>query len=380
MVFSYEQLPHYGIQTLSPYLPGKSPEAVLKEYGISDVIKLASNENPLGTSESVLQALKKITNHDISTYHTTSLHPFRDILANKFGLEREMIFLSNGSDTIFYYILLCFALHSGKRVVTHEKAFIQYQIQAKILNIPIHFTALKEGMHVDIDALIQAAKANTAVIFLANPNNPTGLLIEPSECIRLLSSVSEGVIVVLDEAYFEFLPESKRSDAAKLLARYPNLIITRTFSKIYGLAALRLGYALTNPNLCALLYRIQLPFIVNLAAFTAAEAALSDHLFLEKTLENNEKGMIQLKEGLKKMQLEFLPSHTNFIMFNTPYDAQKVDAELQKQGVIVRPLNPYGLTQSLRVTIGTPEQNQRFLNALTHSLEELEHDHIESKM
>lgn len=380
MVYAYHQLPHSGIQSLAPYLPGKSSEAVVKEHGISDVIKLASNENPLGTSPDVLLALKNIKAHEIATYQTTSLHPFRKQLASTLDVDPDMIFLSNGSDTIFYYVLLCFALHSGKRLVTHEKAFIQYQIQANILNIPVHLTPLKKDMRVDIDALIEAATEETAAIFLANPNNPTGLLIEPSECIRLLSHVPENIIVVLDEAYFEYLSEDVRCNTASLLKKYPNLIVTRTFSKIYGLAALRLGYAITNPALAALLYRIQLPFIVNLAALKAGEAALFDHDFLVRSRENNTKGMAQIRMELKNFNIKSWPSHANFIMIETPYSAQQVDLSLQKQGVIVRPLTPYGLTQSLRVTIGTPQQNKRFLDALSHSLKELEHDTVSSKM
>ncbi len=380
MVYNYHQLPHAGIQTLAPYIPGKSAETVAKEYGLTDIIKLASNENPLGTSPEVLRALHTLTPHKIATYQITSIHSFRDTLANALSLDCEMVFLSNGSDTIFYYILVCFALHSGKRMVTHEKAFIQYEIQAKTLGIPVHLTALKKDMSVDIDALIKAATPDTAVIFLANPNNPTGLLIELSEIKRLLSHVPENIIVVLDEAYFEYLPLSKRSNIVELLQQYPNLIVTRTFSKIYGLASLRLGYALANPALIALLYRIQLPFIVNLAAFIAADAALKDIAFLERSLSNNAKGLVQIREGLTALKLKQLPSDANFITFDAGFSARHVDLYLQKQGVIVRPLDAYGLTQYLRVTIGTPEQNQRFLNALSHCLQEHHHDTVSEKM
>lgn len=377
---AYHRLPHPGIQTLAPYIPGKSAETVAKEQGLGEVIKLASNENPLGTSPSVLTALAKLTPHEIATYQITSLQPLREHLANVLGVEREMILLSNGSDTIFYYILLSFALHSGKRMVTHEKAFIQYEIQAKTLGIPVHQTALNADLSVDVDALIQAATPDTAAIFLANPNNPTGLLIEPSEVIRLLSAIPSEIIVVLDEAYFEYLPTSKRSDIVKLLQHYPNLIVTRTFSKIYGLAALRLGYAIANSSLISILYRVQLPFIVNLAALTAAEAALQDHSFIEHTQRNNTQGMAQLKKGLHALGVQPLPSFANFLTFDTGFSARQVDLALQKQGVITRPLEPYGMTQYLRVTIGTPAQNHQFLSALSQALQELDNDTLSEKM
>ncbi len=377
---AYHQLPHQGIQTLAPYVPGKSAETVAKEQGLVEVIKLASNENPLGTSPAVLEALQRLTPHEIATYQITSIHPFRDILANTLFVDKEMLLLSNGSDTIFYYILLSFALHSGKRIVTHQKAFIQYEIQAKTLGIPIYLTHLNTDLSVDVNALIEAATPETAIIFLANPNNPTGLLIEQSEIVRLLSSISPEIIVVLDEAYFEYLPASKRSDIISLLQHHPNLIVTRTFSKIYGLASLRLGYAIANSALISILYRVQLPFIVNLAAFTAAEAALKDRAFVEHSLINNTQGMEQLTQGLSKLGLKQLPSFANFVTFDTGFSARKIDLALQKQGIIVRPLEPYGLTQYLRVTIGTPEQNRRFLSALSQVLQELQYDTISEKM
>lgn len=372
MIFDYKQLPHPGIRSLAPYIPGKSTESLAKEQGLSDIIKLASNENPLGCSPKALEALTQLVPHQLATYTVSAEHPFRTQLANHLNLDKEMVLLSNGSDTIFNLSLVCFALHSNRAIVTHDAAFIQYEIQAKTLGIPVIKTPLKKDKTVDIEQLINVCQTQSiAMLFLANPNNPTGILIPQKQIQDLLEGIPAEVIVVLDEAYYEYTPVNEQSNPSLLLQQFPNLILTRTFSKIYGLAALRLGYALANPVLIELLYRIQLPFIVNQAAMKAASAALEDQNFVQQTLENNHYGMKQVREGLQELQLKQLPSAGNFIAFDTGHEGLTIDQLLQQQGIIVRPLNPYGLSQYLRVTIGTKEQNTRFLTALSHSLKEL---------
>ncbi len=370
MSYDYNTLPHVGIQGLHPYVPGKATDTLTHEKGLTDVIKLASNENPLGCSPTVLDALSHLTPHDIATYPITRENPLRARLAEHVGLNQEAVILSNGSDILFHLLLECFALHTHKHILTHEYAFITYEVQANTLGIPLRKIPIKPNWTVDIDALIHACTEKTALIFLANPNNPTGVLIPPEEIERLLNNIPESTLLVLDEAYHEYIPTKMQSNTKALLLKYPNLVITRTFSKVYGLAALRLGYAIANPNIIALLHRIQLPFTVSLPSMLAGIAALDDQDFVQASITSNQEGLIQITEALDKLELNHLPTACNFITFDCGRNAVELDKHLQARGIITRPLTPYGLTQHLRVTIGTFEQNMRFLNALPLCLKE----------
>ncbi|MDX2346274.1 MAG: histidinol-phosphate transaminase [Legionella sp.] len=370
MSYDYDILPHTGIQKLHPYVPGKTTDALSHEKHLTNVIKLASNENPLGCSASVLEALKTLTPHDIATYPISRENPLRQTIAAHTNLNPASVILSNGSDILFHLLLECFALHTNKHVLTHEYAFITYEVQANTLGIPIQKIPLQTDWTVDIDGLIHACSEKTALIFLANPNNPTGLLIPHEDIERLLNNIPDSTILVLDEAYHEYTPVKQQSNASKYLAKYPNLVITRTFSKVYGLAALRLGYALGNPDIIALLHRIQLPFTVSLPSMLAGIAALNDQDFVAQSIASNQKGLVQITQALDQLGLEHLPTACNFITFDCGRNAVELDKHLQARGIITRPLAPYGLTQHLRVTIGTYEQNIRFLNALPICLKE----------
>jgi histidinol-phosphate aminotransferase len=374
MSFDFNQLPHAGIRSLAPYIPGKSIDEVAQEQGLSDIIKLASNENPLGCSPNVLQALSQLTSQQISLYPTSINHPLRTKLAQKLGVDSEMLTLSNGSDLLFCLLLTSFALHTDKHILTHDCAFISYSIQAKTLGIPVISTPIYTDWRVNIEAMLNACNEKTALIFIANPNNPTGLLIEHIEIERLLNNIPKTTILVLDEAYYEYAHSSYKANSIELLAKYPNLVITRTFSKAYALAGLRLGYAISDPQITALLYRLQLPFAVNQAAMLAASAALDDQAFLEKSIQTTSQGIHQMQNGLAKLNLPHLPTAANFITFDCKTDADPIYQALQKYGIIVRPLAPYGLNNFLRVTIGTQKQNHKFLEKLTICLGEAHHE------
>jgi len=283
----YRLLPHPGIKTLHPYIPGKSIEELASEQGITDIIKLASNENPLGCSPLVREALANLTGIQIATYPAPSFHPIKEKLSHKLAFPDNRITLSNGSDFLFNLLLTTFGLHSNKHMLTHDKAFITYNIQAQTLGIPVISTPLLPNWQVDINAMIKASNDNTALVFLANPNNPTGVLIPIEGIKQLLNSVSASTIVVIDEAYYEFAYPTNDGKTMALLEKYPNLVITRTFSKAYGLAGLRLGYALASEVISELLQRVQLPFTLNQAALTAGYAALDDDEFLAETVEMN---------------------------------------------------------------------------------------------
>ena len=364
MTFDFNLLPHPGIRSLAPYIPGKSIDDVALEQGLTDIIKLASNENPLGCSPLVLQALSHLSSQQISIYPTSINHPLRHKLANKLAIDSDMLTLSNGSDLLFCLLLTCFALHCDKHILTHDYAFISYGIQAKTLNIPVVNTPVVSDWRVDISAMIAACSEKTALIFIANPNNPTGLLVNQTDIERLLENIPETTILVLDEAYYEYAEHLTHSNSIELLTKYPNLVITRTFSKAYALAGLRIGYAIANPQITSLLYRLQLPFAVNQAAMVAASAALDDQAFLEQSIQTTTQGIEQMEHGLTKLQLPYLPTAANFITVDCKTDAEPIYQALQQYGIIVRPLHPYGLNNYLRVTIGTKEQNRRFLEKL----------------
>lgn len=364
MLCDYQALPHTGIQTLHPYVPGKSIEELAREAGLTDIIKLASNENPLGCSSLVKETLAKVSGQYIATYPAPALHPLMKQLSQHLSVDESQLTLSNGSDFIYTLLLNLFALHQNKHMLTHDKAFLTYQIQAQTLGIPFKLTPLLPNWKVDINAMINACKADTGIIFIANPNNPTGVLVTDEDIRHLLNNVPASTIVLLDEAYYEFAFPNGEPAGLALLNDYPNLVITRTFSKIYGLAGLRLGYAIASPAITELMKRIQLPFMVNQIALAAGCSALADQDFVRETLALNATGMEHMRQGLAALQLAQLPSACNFITFDCGRDAIGVYQNLLQKGVIVRPLGAYGMPRHLRVSIGTPEQVARFLDTL----------------
>lgn len=377
MPCDFQLLPHPGIQTLAPYIPGKSVEALAREQGLGNIIKMASNENPLGCSPRVKEALERLTVQQISTYPSPSTHPLIPCLAEQLGLEDLMIILGNGTDMLFPLLMTCFALHRDKQVLTHDYAFIAYRIHAKTLGIPVITTPFNANWQVDVEAMIKACQdEKTALIFLANPNNPVGMILSYSEIQQILENIPDTTILVLDEAYFEYNEPLYCGNTIHLLGRYRNLVITRTFSKAYGLAALRLGYAIAHPEIISILLRAQPPFSLNQAALVAGVAALQDTQFIRESVKLNGQGLTQLKKGLERLGLPCLPTSGNFVTVACPSNVRVLDICLQQHGIIVRPLTPYGLDHCLRISVGTPQQNERFLDTLTNCLNrsELEYE------
>jgi histidinol-phosphate aminotransferase len=365
MSINFEQLPHAGIQSLVPYNPGKSIEELAREKGISDIIKLASNENPLGCSPLALIALRSMPPQVVATYPSPLNHPLMPKLAAKLKINRDQLFLSNGSDYLFNILLNCFALNTHKHILTHEYAFSTYAIQAKSLNIPVKTVAINNDWHININSLIRECSEKTGLIFLANPNNPTGLLTSQSDIKYLLEHIPESTLLVLDEAYYEFAADQMHENSLNWLSEHPNLVITRTFSKIYGMAGLRLGYAIAHPSIISILQKVQLPFAVNQAALVAAHAALDDEEFIRLSLQTNAEGMVQMRAGLDKLNFNYLPSSCNFLTFDCKEECMPLFNYLLDQGIIVRPLHAYQMNNYIRVSIGTRDQNKRFLNSLT---------------
>lgn len=350
-----------GVQGLSPYLPGKPVEELERELGISDIVKLASNENPLGPSEAVLQAVQNALG-ELTRYPDANGFALKAALCERFGLQANQITLGNGSNDVLDLVGRAF-LQPGDEVIYSEYAFLVYAIVTQAMGAKAVVTAARDWGH-DLDAMAAAVTERTRIIFLANPNNPTGTWFTESELSGFMAKVPERVIVVLDEAYTEYVDQAGFPDGLTLLSRYPNLVVTRTFSKAYGLAALRVGFAAANPQITDLLNRVRQPFNVNTAALAAAAAALNDEAYLTRSVELNRDGMAQLEQGFRELGLEWIPSAGNFIAVDMKADAMAIYQALLHEGVIVRPVVNYGMPQHLRISIGLPHENARCLSAL----------------
>lgn len=352
-----------GVAELQPYVPGKPIEELQRQYGVRDVIKLASNENPLGPSKAAMAAVAQSAK-EMTRYPDGNGYALKMALAEKAQLAPEQITLGNGSNDVLELVARAFA-SAGDEVVYSEHAFAVYPIVTKAIGATGVTAAAKDYGH-DLAAILKAISSRTKIVFIANPNNPTGTWIEPAEIKAFLEKVPDKVLVVLDEAYVEYLEQQENTIA--WLQDFHNLIITRTFSKAYGLAGLRIGYAMSHPEVADLLNRVRQPFNANSLAQAAAVAALGDENYLQQAREINAAGMKQLIAGFEKLKLQFIPSKGNFITVNVHANAAEVFDDLLYEGVIVRPVANYGLPQHLRVSIGLAEENERFLKALTKVL------------
>ena len=364
MICDFFQLATPGVQGLHPYQPGKPLEELEREYGVFDAIKLASNENPLGPSSLVLQAVQAHLK-TLNRYPDGNGFVLKKALAQKYGVEMDMITLGNGSNDVLELIARAFVT-SEHSVIFSEQAFAIYPIVTQILGAEAIVTPAEEWGH-DLIAMSAAIRDDTRLIFIANPNNPTGTWVDKTSLKHFLDAVPKCVIVIVDEAYFEYASiNPDYPNSLTWLADYPNLIVTRTFSKAYGLAGLRVGYSISHPDVANLLNRVRQPFNVNSLALTAATAALTDRDYLNKSVASNESGMQQMKDAFNQLGLSYIPSLGNFIAVNVG-DGAKVYELLLRQGVITRPIGGgYGMPQHLRVSIGLPSENERFLQALNH--------------
>ena len=351
---------HEGIEKLKPYQPGKPISELERELGITDIVKLASNENPLGCSDKVKEAVAAEL-AEIGRYPDGGGFILKDQVHAQFGVAHNCITLGNGSNDLLEIFARAF-VSSSDSVVYSQHAFAVYGLVTQAINAEAIEVPAKGFSH-DLDAMAKAVKANTKLIFIANPNNPTGTWFEEVEFDAFMQKVPANVIVVLDEAYVEYYPENFNS--LKFLAQYPNLIISRTMSKCYGLAALRVGFALASAEVTDFLNRIRQPFNVNHLAMVAAVAALKDGVFIEKSREINKAGMAQLEAGFEQLGLNYVPSRANFILVDIQADPAQTFNALLKEGVIVRPV---GIANHLRVSIGTEAENAKFLVALAKVL------------
>jgi histidinol-phosphate aminotransferase len=366
-----EVAPQY-IRAIAPYQPGKPISELAREMGIAEsaIIKLASNENPLGVSPAARAAIEAAL-PELGRYPDGNGFALKSALAARYGVPMDCIVLGNGSNDVLEMAAIAF-LAPGRAAVYAQHAFAVYPLATQARGARGIAVPAKNYGH-DLAAMRKAIDADTRMVFIANPNNPTGTLLSGAELEAFLREVPPQVVVVLDEAYNEYLPAAARYDSLPWLARHRNLIVTRTFSKAYGLAGLRVGFALCDAGVADLLNRVRQPFNVNELALAAATAALGDAGFVRRSHELNLAGMQQLTAGFRRLGLEWIPSSGNFVSVAIPRAGGESRAgaafeRLLRQGVIVRPVGGYGLPDHLRVTVGLPEENERFLAALAAAL------------
>lgn len=356
-----------GVQKLSPYVPGKPVDELARELGLNpaEIIKLASNENPLGPAPLALKAIQEAL-PELTRYPDGNGFELKQALAARFSFDPSMITLGNGSNDILELLARSFVTPAHE-VVFSEHAFAVYPIVTQAVGARPVVVPAKDWGH-DLVAMADAITSATQLIFIANPNNPTGTWIERAEFEAFMAKVPERVLVVLDEAYTEYVDAADALNGFDYIARYPNLVVSRTFSKAYGLAALRVGYCISSAVVADVLNRVRQPFNVNSLALAAAVASLSDASYLAESRRVNREGMQQLEEGFRKLGLGWIVSRGNFIAVDVGREAAPVYDNLLRQGVIVRPVAGYGMPNHLRVSIGLAQENQHFLDALTRVL------------
>ena len=367
MSIDYLSLATSDVQRLAPYVPGKPIEELERETGMasSSIVKLASNESPLGTNPRVVEAIVAELSQ-LTRYPDGNSFRLKQKLNEKFGIEPERITVGNGSNDLLIMLAQAF-LGVGRNAVFSQYAFSVYASATIATGAEAREVPARAWRN-DLEQILLAIDADTRIVFIANPNNPTGTWFDRTAFEGFLARVPPATIVVLDEAYIEYAEGSDLPDGLDFLAAYPNLLVSRTFSKAYGLASLRVGYGLSTAVVADVLNRVRQPFNVNSLALAAACAAVKDAEYLEEGRRINENGMLQLQEGLRELGLGWIPSKGNFICVDLGQVAAPVFQGLLREGVIVRPVANYGMPNHLRITIGLPAENSRFLEALAKVL------------
>ncbi len=367
MTCDFLALAQPGVQKLSPYVPGKPVDELARELDLdpASIVKLASNENPLGPSPKALEAIRAELD-ELTRYPDGNGFALKSLLAERCGVRVDQVTLGNGSNDILELVARAY-LAPGLNAVFSEHAFAVYPIATQAVGAQGKVVPAKDYGH-DLDAILAAIDANTRVIFIANPNNPTGTWFGPQALADFLARVPEQVLVVLDEAYIEYAEGDELPNGLDYLAKHPNLLVSRTFSKAYGLAALRVGYAISSAQIADVLNRVRQPFNVNSLALAAACAAFDDAEYLAQSRRVNDAGMAQLEAGFRALGLSWIPSKGNFIAVDLGRESMPVYQGLLREGVIVRPVANYGMPTHLRISIGLPEENARFLESLTKVL------------
>jgi histidinol-phosphate aminotransferase len=346
-----------NIKNITPYTPGKPIEELERELGISGSIKLASNENPLGPSPKAVTAIKKAV-AGLNRYPDGSGYYLSQALARKYDVDISQLILGNGSNELIELAVRTF-VQPGDEVISADPSFVVYRMITQSAGGTNVIVPLKDNRH-DLDAMADRITEKTKIIFIANPNNPTGTMNTRAEMDRFMARVPDHVIVAVDEAYFEYVTHAEYPDSLDYLKDGRNILALRTFSKIYGLAGLRIGYGITTAEIAEMMNKVRQPFNTNSLAQTGALAALGDRKHVEKSIALNNEGKQFLYQSFQQLGVSYIPTEANFILFETTRDAMDVFNALMKQGVIIRPMGP----TRLRVTIGMPEENKRFVAEL----------------
>ena len=354
--------PQPGLERLQPYVPGTPVEDVQRRYGLRDVIKLASNENPFGSSPKALEAIQQAV-HQLHYYPDSQCYKLRQALAAYLRVDPEQLIAGNGADGVITQICMAY-LDQDSEVIVSQCSFPMYDIFAHIMRARLVKTPLK-NYGLDLEAMAAAITEKTALIVVCNPNNPTGTIVTAAEVEAFMKQVPDHVLVVFDEAYYEFVASDDYPETMAYIRQgRENVILLRTFSKVYGLAGLRLGYGIAMPSVLAPMNQAKEAFAVNLLAQAAGIGALQDEEFRRRTVQANHASRLWLYEQFERLGLSYVESHTNFVLVHIGPRALEVQQELLERGVIVRPCDGYDLGDFLRVTVGTPEEDARFIETL----------------
>lgn len=357
-----DRLVNRGLLGITPYVGGKPITEVVKKYNVEDPVKMNSNENPIGVSPVALFHAKEALPL-ANVYPEGSNRDLRETIAKKYGVLSDNVIVGNGADEIIYYIAMSFT-NDGDRVIIPRLTFPIYEIAFRLMRAHILKSEM-DGYSIHLEDILGRITEDTKIIALCNPNNPTGHALKRDQVFRFVENVPDSILILMDEAYMEFADPHEFPDTITLFKEgHDNLFIIRTLSKAFGLAGFRVGYGIGNRDAVELMNRIKLPFNISLVSQHAALGALQDNDFLEKTQKNTEQGRDQIYRALDQLELDYVKSSTNFILIDTAKDADYITEELMKRGVIVRSAKNYGTPTCIRVTIGTGEQNQRFIEAL----------------
>ena len=365
----FRKLARSGLQNLAPYKTGKPMEELERESGRGDLVKLASNENPLGPPDRVLTAISR-EHRNLARYPDGGAFYLKEKLSERLGVSPAMITVGNGSNDVLEMLARSF-LGPGTEVIVSEHCFVVYPLLTRALGADL-VEIQTNRFQPDLARTLESITEKTRMIFLANPNNPTGTWVPKKEIIHFLNNVPSSVLVVLDEAYFEYVHSQCYPNGINLQKDYENLIVTRTFSKAYGLAGLRIGYSVSNPEVADMMNRIRQPFNVNSLSLVAASLALDERDFIDESILMNTQGMKHLEKTFAGLNLEYIPSAGNFLTVDLGQRALPIYESLLEKGIIVRPIEVYGLPNHLRVSIGLPHENERFSEALAEVLGNLE--------
>ncbi|GGF14217.1 histidinol-phosphate aminotransferase [Halobacillus andaensis] len=357
--------PRPQLEGISMYSPGKPIEELQREKGLTKILKMASNENPFGCSplaeEAIREEMKEMTRYPETTSPALALK-----LAARLGISSDQLIFGNGSDEIIRLLTRSY-INQGDEVVMASVTFPRYKTNVLIEGgIPVE-VGMKNGTH-DLDGLLRAITNETKMVFVCNPNNPTGTIVERQALKDFIEQVPSNVLLVMDEAYYEYADSKEYLETLSLLDDYPNMVILRTFSKVYGLAALRIGYGMMHPGIVHQLRKVKDPFNVNRLAEAAASASLEDEAFLIETIAENREGRRYLTRHFEDMGLDYFTTQTNFIMVDVGFPAEKVYEELLNAGIIIRPGHLMGYPTMIRVTIGQDEENESFIRELRQIL------------